>query len=68
VKAVATLKNQEPYVPIAKVDATVATKVAALFEVKGYPTIKFFTNGKAIEFNGGRTDKDIVSWITKKTG
>jgi thioredoxin-like negative regulator of GroEL len=39
----------------AQVDATVETELATKFEVKGYPTIKWFVDGEiATDFNGPR--------------
>ena len=35
---------------------------------QGYPTLKFFKNGVAQDYNGGRTADTIVSWIQKKSG
>merc|ERR1712012_1102554 len=48
--------------------ATEESKIAEQFEVRGYPTLKFFRNGKDTEYNGGRTADTIVSWLEKKTG
>ena len=53
---------------LCKVDATIATKLAEKFGVQGFPTLKFFKKGQATEYGGGRTEKEIVSWIKKKTG
>lgn len=30
--------------------------------------MKFISNGQAIEYTGGRTTADIVSWVTKRSG
>jgi thioredoxin-like negative regulator of GroEL len=49
-------------------DATEHKKASGKFEVKGFPTLKFFNNGNAIEYNGGRTSDTIVAWINKRTG
>lgn len=62
------LKDASPAVPLAKVDATENSALATKYSVQGYPTLKFFIKGEPIDFNGGRTQAEIVNWIKKKTG
>ncbi|CAH1273285.1 P4HB [Branchiostoma lanceolatum] len=67
-KAATSLKEKESAIKLAKVDATVESDVAQKFEVRGYPTIKFFRNGKPMDYGGGRQGDQIVTWLEKKTG
>jgi len=67
-KAAGILAEKGSSIALAKLDATEEPKVAEQFEVRGYPTLKFFRNGKDTEYNGGRTADTIVSWLEKKTG
>ncbi len=58
-------------VKLGAVDATVHQTYAQRYEVRGYPTIKFFAGGKkdkhsAVDYDGGRTAADIVSWALDK--
>ena len=65
-KAATTLKDGP--LKLAKVDATVATGIAKTFGISGFPTIKYFKNGSPSDYDGGRTEKEIVNWVNKKSG
>jgi protein disulfide-isomerase A6 len=58
-------------VKLGAVDATVHQGKAAEYGVQGYPTIKFFSEGKktrksAEDYTGGRTASEIVNWALDK--
>ncbi|XP_012219371.1 protein disulfide-isomerase A6 homolog [Linepithema humile] len=58
-------------VKLGALDATVNTLKASKYEIKGYPTIKYFAPGKkdadsVQEYDGGRTSSDIVNWALEK--
>ena len=67
-KAAKKLAAANSPVKLAKVDATEAKELGTRFAVQGFPTLKFFRDGKPSEYNGGRTEPDIVSWLNKKSG
>merc|ERR1712183_765448 len=67
-KAAGILAEKDSPIKLGKVDATEESSIAEKFEVRGYPTLKFFKNGKALEYGGGRTADTILSWVEKKTG
>lgn len=61
----------EGKVKLGAVDATVHQEIASRFNIRGYPTIKFFSPGarassEAQEYSGGRTAEDIVAWALAK--
>merc|ERR1712192_100667 len=65
--AAATLAEAGSSVKLAKVDATENKELGTKFGVKGYPTLKWFQDGVAQEYSGGRTADTIVSWVNKKS-
>ena len=66
--AATTLAERNIPAKLAKVDATEHKELGQKFGVKGYPTLKFFKNGVAQEYTGGRTADTIVQWLEKKSG
>ncbi|KAG0332592.1 hypothetical protein BG000_009893 [Podila horticola] len=59
----------EKNVVIAKVDATEEKGVADRYDIKGFPTLKFFAaDGSVSDYEGGRSEQDFVEFINKKVG
>jgi len=67
-KAAKTLKDEGANVILVKVDATIETKLAESYGVKGYPTIIFLKSGESTPYEADRTAPAIVNWLKKKTG
>ena len=65
-KAAKTLRKENLF--LSKVDATVEKKLAEKFEIQGFPTVKLFIKGEAIEYTGGRKEQEVINWMRKKTG
>jgi protein disulfide-isomerase A6 len=52
------------------VDATESKDLAEKYEVKGYPTIKWFSadDKSGVEYSAGRGGEDFVKFINEKVG
>jgi len=55
----------EGKVVIAKIDASTHTVAAGTYGVKGFPTLKLFSNGVAKDYEGERTSLAMIQWIKK---
>eukprot|EP00606_Chrysophyceae_sp_TOSAG23-5_P000967 GSChrysophyteH2.ASY1.ANO1.354.1 assembled CDS len=67
-KAATKLAADGSEVKLAKMDATEHKKHPSKFDVKGFPTLKFFRSGVVSDYNGGRTSEDITTWFTSTCG
>jgi protein disulfide-isomerase A1 len=67
-EAATKLKATFPEVGIAKIDADSQKESGNKYGVQGFPTLKWFVNGKATDYTGGRTADTIVSWVSKRMG
>ncbi|XP_054991300.1 protein disulfide-isomerase A4 [Sorex araneus] len=61
------LKESDPPVPVAKIDATTESALASRFDVSGYPTLKILKQGQAVDYEGSRTRDEIVAKVKEVT-
>jgi protein disulfide-isomerase A1 len=53
------------------VDVTEEKELAERYDIKGFPSLKFFRNGDVddyVDYDGGRVEREIVAYMKKKTG
>ncbi|CBY08631.1 unnamed protein product [Oikopleura dioica] len=55
-------------ITIGQIDCTVHTDIASRYAVRGFPSIKMFRRGRAIDYEGMRDQESIVAWATKASG
>eukprot|EP00817_Percolomonadidae_sp_ATCC50343_P005799 CAMPEP_0117423322 /NCGR_PEP_ID=MMETSP0758-20121206/3976_1 /TAXON_ID=63605 /ORGANISM="Percolomonas cosmopolitus, Strain AE-1 (ATCC 50343)" /LENGTH=365 /DNA_ID=CAMNT_0005206455 /DNA_START=11 /DNA_END=1108 /DNA_ORIENTATION=- len=55
---------------VAKVDADAHKSLGSKFDVKGFPTIKFFPKGskEPVDYNGGREEQNFIDFLNDKCG
>ncbi|KAG0248124.1 protein disulfide-isomerase precursor [Mortierella polycephala] len=63
---IAATQLKEAGIPIAKVDCTVETELCQEHGVQGYPTLKVFRDGEAVDYNGPRKADGIISYMKKQ--
>jgi len=66
--AATKLKEEGSEIKLAKVDATIEKELRDKAGVRGFPTMKFYKNGNAMEYGGGRDADKIIAWLKKNTG
>ncbi|CAK5073066.1 unnamed protein product [Meloidogyne enterolobii] len=54
-------------IPLAKVDATIEKKLAELYDVKGFPTLKIFRNARRFDYDGPRDADGIVNYMIEQS-
>lgn len=51
-------------VNVAKVDVPTSRDLGSRFEIRGFPTIKFFSKGKVYTYKGKRTVEDMIEFVS----
>ena len=64
--AIAAKNAKAKGIILAKLDATIHHKASQKYKIQGFPTIKLFLNGEAINYDGERKADPLLSWIEKK--
>ncbi|KAK3605669.1 hypothetical protein CHS0354_032626, partial [Potamilus streckersoni] len=62
------LKDNDPPVPLIKVDCTVNTVTCVQFGIQNYPVFKVFRNGEAEDYTGQVTADHIVKYLKYRAG
>nr|XP_034307085.1 protein disulfide-isomerase A5-like isoform X1 [Crassostrea gigas] len=63
-EAAAKLKQEKIDGVLAAVDATAEQALGTRFNIRGYPTLKYFKNGQeAFDYQSGRSTNDLVSFM-----
>lgn len=66
-KAAQILANDSTKVILTEIDATQEKELAERFKIQGFPTLLYYIKGEYLEYDGGRTEKEIVDWVRKRT-
>ena len=67
-KAAQQLKKERSEIRLAKVDVSENRELASLYQVGGYPSLKFFRSGNYIPYDQGeRTSNALIQWMKMKS-
>lgn len=66
--AAKTLGVLNSTVLLAKIDATKEAKLSSRYDIKGYPTLKYFKKNSHQDYKGDRSAIGIVNWVKQITG
>lgn len=58
------LHSQGLSVKLAQIDAALYRDIAEEYDIRAFPTLRFYLDGHAHEYSGGRTRQDLVNWVT----
>uniref|UniRef100_A0A5K4F6D0 Thioredoxin domain-containing protein n=1 Tax=Schistosoma mansoni TaxID=6183 RepID=A0A5K4F6D0_SCHMA len=62
------LLHTEPSIKVARLDATIYTGIAKMFDVRGFPTIKYINGTVSYTFTGDRTVHGLVTFAQRANG
>ena len=62
------MKENDPPIPVAKIDAISESALASRFDVTGYPTIKILKKGQAVDYEGSRTQEGEGPELPEEVG
>lgn len=57
----------EGKVKFAEVDVTEESELGSEFEIRGFPTLKYFSKGEVFDYEGGRSEQDLLNYIELMT-
>jgi protein disulfide-isomerase A1 len=61
------LRSHAKHSQVAEVDCTVDSGICNKLNVRGYPTLILFKDGKPVAFQGERTEDELLKFWTAQT-
>lgn len=66
-KASDVLNESHPNIKLAQIDCVDHAELCQEHEIRGYPTLKVFSNGESADYEGGRQAENIVEYMIKQS-